>query len=436
MTSTLSSATSVNAAITSTATEKPSSPSDNFGALFSNALENSKLQLLNSSSLGIRNPSSTQAKGTQGERPGHNPSVSRPQNLLDESINQRNQDEIENGQQVGKSNQAKHIEEKKQVASASHKSSTQNNEPSPQANANKVDPSQNVAPFNPNPTPNVNGSTDSDHNQDRALSVNQETFFARQNSVVPGSPEASTAADNQIAGITNAGLTNVLSSNIQASINNTPFTSPDNALSGISKSTVLSLSNISNLGKFSAPNEAQFVTEPQGENSALGLESEVLHSNPATSTTLNIAPALGESPWAAALGQQALFIAKNQMGSAQLTLNPQHLGPIQVTLDLKHDQANAVFVSPHDAVRQAIEASLPQLRDMFTQAGLNLGQAQVQADLSGQFTKSSDQNSGSSANRRSSTSESDSIHEAGAVSHDSNLMATQGITRGLLDTFA
>jgi flagellar hook-length control protein FliK len=174
----------------------------------------------------------------------------------------------------------------------------------------------------------------------------------------------------------------------------------------------------------------------QSDPNTLALESNS-EINPAnTSPKLSIAPALGEGPWAAALGQQALFIAKNQMSTAQLTLNPEHLGPIQVTLDMKHDQASATFVSPHDAVRQAIEASLPQLRDMFTQAGLQLGQTQIQSNLDGQFAQQSQQNQNSFANRSGAVSTSTASTETIPTSNISAASSATRVSSGLLDTFA
>jgi flagellar hook-length control protein FliK len=152
----------------------------------------------------------------------------------------------------------------------------------------------------------------------------------------------------------------------------------------------------------------------------------------AASATLPLTPALGDERWSAALGQQALFMAGQNISSAQLTVNPPNLGPIQVMLDLQHDQASAVFVSPHDAVRQAIEASLPQLRDMFSAAGLNLGNVEVGAGAGGSGGNSAGGQgsapSGSAA-RTASAAGSAGLSGAGAG-------PAQRATRGLLDTFA
>lgn len=140
----------------------------------------------------------------------------------------------------------------------------------------------------------------------------------------------------------------------------------------------------------------------------------------------------GDERWSAALGQQALFMARNQLSSAQLTVNPPNLGPIQITLDLKHDQASAVFVTPHDAVRQAIEASLPHLRDMFSAAGLNLSNAQVQADAGGSAWTAGGQGAGQGGSAAQGSAQAGRSAGAEPVSATAPLR----LSRGLLDTFA
>ncbi|MDE3012135.1 MAG: flagellar hook-length control protein FliK [Pseudomonadota bacterium] len=154
---------------------------------------------------------------------------------------------------------------------------------------------------------------------------------------------------------------------------------------------------------------------------------------PMQQVTLPVNAPFGDERWSAALGQQALFMARNQLSSAQLTVNPPNLGPIQITLDLKHDQASAVFVTPHDAVRQAIEASLPHLRDMFSAAGLNLGNAQVQADAGGSAWTAGGQGAGQGG---SAAQGGNSQAGRGASAEAVSAPAPLRLSRGLLDTFA
>lgn len=81
--------------------------------------------------------------------------------------------------------------------------------------------------------------------------------------------------------------------------------------------------------------------------------------------------------WSQNLGDRVVWMAKNDQQSAQININPPQLGPVQINLHINGDQASAVFTSPHAEVRQAIQDSMPQLRDMLSASGINLGQANV-----------------------------------------------------------
>lgn len=86
---------------------------------------------------------------------------------------------------------------------------------------------------------------------------------------------------------------------------------------------------------------------------------------------------VGSPDWGQAMNQQVLFAAQGQQQFATLHLNPPQLGSLEVHLQLHDGQIQAQFVSPHAMVRQAVEAALPQLRDLFTGAGLSLMQTSV-----------------------------------------------------------
>ncbi|UCV23775.1 flagellar hook-length control protein FliK [Ferribacterium limneticum] len=99
---------------------------------------------------------------------------------------------------------------------------------------------------------------------------------------------------------------------------------------------------------------------------------------PAITSTLN-------SPnWTHDFGSRVVWLTKNDQQVAQININPPQLGPIQITLSINGDQTTAAFASPHPEVRQAIQDSLPQLREMFANAGISLGQANVGSQLPSQ----------------------------------------------------
>lgn len=98
---------------------------------------------------------------------------------------------------------------------------------------------------------------------------------------------------------------------------------------------------------------------------------------PGTPAADKLTPAVGTPAWDAALGQKVVWMAAGGQQSASLTLNPPDLGPLQVVLHVSNSHANATFISAQPEVRQALEAAMPRLREMMSDAGIQLGQANV-----------------------------------------------------------
>ncbi len=111
-------------------------------------------------------------------------------------------------------------------------------------------------------------------------------------------------------------------------------------------------------------------------------------------TSLGLQTALRDPSWATDFGQKLLWFAASDKQLAQLTLNPPQLGAIEITLKIDKDSANAHFVSANADVRGAIEAALPRLREMFANAGIDLGQVSVGSESFRQSADSQGQASG------------------------------------------
>ena len=93
-----------------------------------------------------------------------------------------------------------------------------------------------------------------------------------------------------------------------------------------------------------------------------------------------ISAPLSSPQWPTELGRQFISITQAAKGLgqiAELRLDPPELGPLRITINLSDNVAHAVFSSPHALVRQTVENALPQLQQMLEQAGISLGQANV-----------------------------------------------------------
>ncbi|PLC52236.1 hypothetical protein CR155_19515 [Pollutimonas nitritireducens] len=102
-----------------------------------------------------------------------------------------------------------------------------------------------------------------------------------------------------------------------------------------------------------------------------------------------IATPLQSPQWGAEFGRQFVSLTQgghNMPHTAELRLDPPELGPLRISINISDNVAHAIFTSPHAAVRQTVENSLPQLQQLLAQAGISLGQTSVndqgQADQS------------------------------------------------------
>jgi len=87
---------------------------------------------------------------------------------------------------------------------------------------------------------------------------------------------------------------------------------------------------------------------------------------------------LGEPrAWTEGLGDRLLTLAGPGAHSARLKLHPESLGTLDVEIRIDDGSAQVWFGTSHQQAREAIESSLPRLREMFADQGLNLVRAQV-----------------------------------------------------------
>ena len=81
--------------------------------------------------------------------------------------------------------------------------------------------------------------------------------------------------------------------------------------------------------------------------------------------------------WGWMLGRQLHWMINNQTHEAKISVNPPHLGPLEVRMALHQNQTSVTFFSHEAVVREALESAMPRLRELLDSQGLHLNQAQV-----------------------------------------------------------
>ncbi len=150
--------------------------------------------------------------------------------------------------------------------------------------------------------------------------------------------------------------------------------------------------------------------------------------------SLPVSAPLHSPQWQGALGERLVWMVKRDLQQAELRLNPQHLGPVEVRIEIRNEQASIAFSAHHAVTRDALEAAIPRLREMLGESGVNLANVDI-----------SRQQGGSGQGQRQGGEEDNSRRQGGepppeeAVQlsgrHQSNTQPLYGGTR-LVDLFA
>lgn len=159
----------------------------------------------------------------------------------------------------------------------------------------------------------------------------------------------------------------------------------------------------------------------------VGVPAPAAPTGPATGPTLAVNSPVGSAGFAQELGQQVAWLGGQDIKQAQIRLNPQELGPLEVKVSVEHGRVDVVFAAQHPEAVTAVQQSLGQLNQMLGGQGLSLGQAMVsqQQNAPQQFGAGS----GQSGRGQAEATDDESLEALGP-------RAAQPIALGLLDAFA
>jgi flagellar hook-length control protein FliK len=77
------------------------------------------------------------------------------------------------------------------------------------------------------------------------------------------------------------------------------------------------------------------------------------------------------------VGEQVRVFVNNGLQEARLQLTPADLGRVQITINTEGDNARVVFVAETAVARDLLDQSMPRLREMLQQSGIQLAQGDV-----------------------------------------------------------
>ncbi len=131
---------------------------------------------------------------------------------------------------------------------------------------------------------------------------------------------------------------------------------------------------------------------------------------------LELKSLLTSPEWADELGQRLIWMHGKSVQAAEIHLNPPQLGPMAVRIQMHDDQTSIQFASPHAAVREAIEAALPRLKELFNAQQLPLTHVEVSQQSLEDRSHARREQSHASARDYQASAQEDGLEESGKES--------------------
>lgn len=215
-----------------------------------------------------------------------------------------------------------------------------------------------------------------------------------------------TAAIGKTASLSALSNTQALASTVQATAP-LPIAVSANAQSGTDPAVVQSLTvSLAGTGVLKLQDDAR---EQQNLPQNPAMLQTILPAMPANQNQTQAAsaeslrfqiPQQVDTPdWSKSLADHVMAMVSLKADSAQIQLNPPHLGPIEVNLRMDgQNNAQVSFTADSAATRAALQDSLPKLHTMMAASGIQLGDAQVSSGQSQRQQQQGQQRSSFSGN--------------------------------------
>jgi len=129
-----------------------------------------------------------------------------------------------------------------------------------------------------------------------------------------------------------------------------------------------------------------------------------------------------QAAWGEEVGSRVKWMVSSQVQSAELKMNPVNLGPVEVKISVQNDQTTIHFSAQNGAVREALDAAMPRLREMLGDNGVNLADVDVSDQSFAQQQKAFEQGADATGDEYAAGDEPDGGGEEGALESDEGEM--------------
>lgn len=133
---------------------------------------------------------------------------------------------------------------------------------------------------------------------------------------------------------------------------------------------------------FHALNDAESETgiigyRPAGAAEQTAMSRQTAFTDSALPTQFILKSSIGSHDWNIQMSDRIRWMSTEKMTSAELVLHPAELGTVEIRVTTEDDQIKVSFLANNQTARDLIENSLPKLREMMNDSGLQLKQSDV-----------------------------------------------------------
>ncbi|TBW59440.1 flagellar hook-length control protein FliK [Marinobacter halodurans] len=137
------------------------------------------------------------------------------------------------------------------------------------------------------------------------------------------------------------------------------------------------------LGRLQGDSNAQTSVPNNATGLQRGLDGRETMA-PLKSYSTSIDLPVQHAEWGDKIAGKLAWLTSQRMSAAEIHVTPPDMGPLEVRVQVHHDQAQVTVHATHAAVRDQLELNGHRLRDMLQENGLNLDRFEVSADTADQ----------------------------------------------------
>lgn len=111
-----------------------------------------------------------------------------------------------------------------------------------------------------------------------------------------------------------------------------------------------------------------------------------LTARPVNAAAQALGVPFGQQAWGEAAVEKVMWMSSQNLRSVEILLDPAELGPLEIHIQNRGQEHQVQFVSQNPSVREALEAQMFRLREMFSQQGMDQVSVSVSDGSAGQHS--------------------------------------------------